>query len=237
MKAKDIMTAEVVTVDPEDGVSEIAKLMADHRISAVPVLDSSGTLVGMVSEGDLLRHSAHGARQSWWLRLLADKTRDFVHDYGTRAKDVMKAPVISVDDETDLSEIATLLESHGIKRVPVLRDGQLIGIVSRADILRGLAAAQPSLSGQISHNDRQTRDTIIDLIKRETNASLQAVSVVVVRGSVFLWGAVDSSEEKDAVRVAAENVAGVGNVHDFLSVLPEMFRDISSGHSHGRSPK
>ena len=147
MKARDVMTTAVISVSPDTPTSEVARILRDHRISAVPVIDQIGTPIGMVSEGDLIgRDDAdHEARRDWWLTLLAEGETlnpNFLASLRAskrRVRDVMTAPVVTVGEETELKDIARLLTAHRIKRVPVLRDGQIVGIVSRADLLRTLA--------------------------------------------------------------------------------------------------
>ena len=141
------MTTAVISVSPDTPTSEVAGILRDHRISAVPVIDQIGTPIGMVREGDLIgRDDAdHEARRDWWLTLLAEGETlnpNFLASLRAskrRVRDVMTAPVVTVGEETELKDIARLLTAHRIKRVPVLRDGQIVGIVSRADLLRTLA--------------------------------------------------------------------------------------------------
>ncbi|HUC11561.1 MAG TPA: CBS domain-containing protein [Stellaceae bacterium] len=148
--ARDIMTTAVFSVGPETPIRDIARLLLDHGISAVPVVDPNGRPVGMVSEGDLVgRNEADRlARRDWWLTLLAEGEAlspefvNYLRRDGRLARDVMTAPVVTVDEGTQATEIARLLEAHRIKRVPVVHDGRVIGIVSRADLLRALAAAE-----------------------------------------------------------------------------------------------
>ena len=150
MQAKDLMTTDVVVVDPDMSTREVAQTLLRHTISAVPVVDSAGSPVGMVSEGDLIGRdeAARNARRDWWLALLAEGEklgRNFLESLKAReetAKDVMAAPVITVTEETEASDIARLLAAYRIKRVPVLRDGRIVGIVSRADLLRALESVR-----------------------------------------------------------------------------------------------
>ncbi len=149
MKAREVMTREVVAVTPDTPVGEVAKLLRDHGISAVPVVAEAGMPVGMVSEGDLIgRNDAdREARREWWLDLLAEGEAlnpDFLASLKPAqrcARDVMTAPVITIGEDTDLGDVARLLTDYRIKRVPVLRDGRMVGIVSRADVLRAVAAS------------------------------------------------------------------------------------------------
>jgi CBS domain-containing protein len=148
MKASDIMTRKVVSVSPETPVQSIAKAMLDHAISAVPVVDASGAVIGMVSEGDLIKRSEreHRERRSWWLDMLAEGHElapdylAYIRSHPRRAEQVMSSPAIAITEETEVPAIAELLDKHRIKRVPVVRDGRLVGIVSRANLLSALSA-------------------------------------------------------------------------------------------------
>jgi CBS domain-containing protein len=154
MKARDLMTAAVVSVGLDTPTREIAKRLRDHGISAVPVVDAAGAPMGMVSEGDLIGRDEAGCqeRRDWWLTMLAEGETldvDFVANLRAverKARDVMAAPVVAVGEETEICEIARLLAAHRIKRVPVLRDGRIVGIVSRADLVRALAEEEPRLA-------------------------------------------------------------------------------------------
>ncbi|HSP95737.1 MAG TPA: CBS domain-containing protein [Candidatus Dormibacteraeota bacterium] len=148
MKARDVMTTDVASVAPDSTIHEVAMLLLDRGISAVPVVDALGAPIGMVSEGDLIdRHSSEReARRDWWLAMLAEGTAlsprflDFIKTTARPVRQVMTAPVVTVSEDTPVAEIGQLLETHRIKRVPVLRGGRVVGIVSRADVLRALAA-------------------------------------------------------------------------------------------------
>ena len=180
MKARDVMTTSIVSVDPDTPVSAIARSLSEHGISGVPVLDHSGAALGMVSEGDLIGRdeAAREARRDWWLTVLAEGealSPEFLASLRTperRARDVMAAPAITVDEDTDLGEVARLLTEHRIKRVPVVRaeDGRVIGIVSRADLVRFMASeyrqsAQAEAGGAPRHGF--LADMIADLRRRK----------------------------------------------------------------------
>ena len=147
MKASDVMTADVVSVRPDVPVKDVAKILLKNGISAGPVVDENGSPIGMVSEGDLIPRPEleREARRDWWLALLAEGealNANFVASLGTTgqpASAIMSSPVVSVAPDTDVGEIARLLADYRIKRVPVVRDGHVVGIVSRADLLRALA--------------------------------------------------------------------------------------------------
>lgn len=147
VKAREIMSANVVSVRPDTPTREIARVLLDNRISAVPVVDDSGAPLGMVSEGDLVDRGEldREAGRDWWLAMLAEgesRSQDFLsslHAPKWTAGDVMSAPLVTVDEDVKIREIARLLETHRIKRVPVLRGGRIVGIVSRADLVRAMA--------------------------------------------------------------------------------------------------
>ena len=168
MKAHEIMNSAVVTVRPGTPVSEIAKTLREHRISAAPVVDGAGFPLGMVSEGDLIGRDEvdREARLDWWLSMLAEGeplSADFlksVRSSERRAQDIMTAPVITVGAETEIDEIARLLTAHRIKRVPVLRDGRIVGIVSRADLVRALAQSKMQLTGDGDRKGRTPTDAV-----------------------------------------------------------------------------
>ena len=148
MRAIDVMTPNVITVDPDISVQDLAKLLSERNISGVPVVDKTGGMVGIVSEGDLLHRTELGTerrterRRSWWLEHFASElARDYVKSHGRTVKDIMTRDVATVSEDTDLADIATLLETKRIKRAPVIRDGKVIGIISRANLVRALAAA------------------------------------------------------------------------------------------------
>lgn len=222
MLARDVMTTSVATVPAHLPVEEVARFLLDRRISGAPVVDDDDRVIGMVSEGDLLRRPETGTLQprSWWLWLLGapgDQASEYVKTHGRRAADVMTRDVVTVSEDTPLAELAGLLEKRRIKRVPVVRDGKLVGIVSRADILRALAAAKGVDIAAPSADDRTIRQQLLDHLTREGLTHGGLVNVVVTDGVVQLWGLVDSEEERQALRIAAENTAGVRSVESHLA--------------------
>jgi len=231
MLAKDVMTTTVVTARPETGVREIANMLLERRISAVPIVDQQGKLRGIVSEGDLINRSESETqhRQSWWLRLMSgpdDQAREYLRAHGTRAEDVMTEDVITVSEDTPLSKIAALLEKHRIKRVPVLRGGKLVGIVSRANLLQGLAASLPAAAAK--REDREIRDALLAAFG-EAGLPMHQVNVIVSEGVVQLWGAIESDVQHQAVRAAVEGTPGVKRLEDHLGVVPTMLRVAHGG--------
>lgn len=218
MRAQDIMTHTVFTVPRTATVEEIAQLLIRHRISAVPVLDEEGRLVGIVSEGDLMRRPEAGTlrQPSWWLSLFASRESladDYVKRHGLRAADVMTPTVISVQEDTPVAEIAALLDRKRIKRVPVLRGTKLVGIVSRANLIQALAAGSTS-SGAVIVEDRAIETYIRGAMRREAWTEATTVSVAVSDGVVAYRGIVRSENQRRALRVLAENAPGVVEVDD-----------------------
>ncbi len=230
MLAKDIMTTDVVTITPEASVEEIAKLLLARGISGVPVVDAEGALVGLVSEGDLIRREGDAEHhRSWWLNLFAspeEQARDYIKVHGRRAEEVMTREVITVGEETPVGEIAQLLEKRRIKRVPVVRDGRIVGIVSRANLLHGLATHKDRLGITPSSDERTVREEVLALVKREGWITHGSLNVMVAGGVVELWGWVDSEDERKALLIAVEEIAGVRAVNDHLGSLPPAMRGI-----------
>ena len=219
MKAKDIMTTRVIAVGPDEPVTGIAQKLTDHHISAVPVVEEDGALLGIVSEGDLLRRPEIGTEKpsgSWWLNLWRDPSDladDFTKAHGKTARDVMTAPVISVGPEAPLSEIAETLERNHIKRVPIVEDGRVVGLISRANIIREIASAT-AVPIDTDADDEAIRRTIDKALSEQPWASYGTTSVTVKQGRVEFWGVVGSESERAATRVLAEEVGGVTGVVD-----------------------
>ena len=226
MRAKDIMTTNVATITTDTDVGAIAQVLMDKNISALPVVDSAGRPVGMVSEGDLLHQVGLGgdAPRSWWLRLVSNPeqdAKDFVKSHGRTAGDIMTEGVISIGEDATVSEIAQLLEERRIKRVPVLRDGILVGIVSRSNLLQALASHQESGSAATpSADDRTIRQGVHDALQGKGWTSHGATNVIVTNGVVELWGWVETTAERKAMLLAAQEVSGVQKVVDHLGAIP-----------------
>jgi CBS domain-containing protein len=226
MQVRDVMTTRVITVGPDTKVAEIARCLLENRISAVPVVETDGRLVGIVSEGDLMRRSESGTehRTSWWLSLLLLPERratDYLKTHGRRAQEVMTRALITVNDDASLEEIAEILEKHRIKRVLVIRQGKLVGIASRADLLHGLIARQTGVSPSI--DDRKIKATIQKNLS-DAGVRIQLLNVVVSDGVARIWGVVTTREEQAAVQVAAEGAPGVKEICANIHVLPSYMR-------------
>lgn len=221
MKASQVMESDVLSVHPETSVSDVAKTLLSRRISAVPVVDN-GKLVGIVSEGDLIRRVETGTERhrSWWLEHLTTSetlATEYVKSHARYAGEVMTRDVITAGEESSLADIAKLFENNRIKRVPIMRGGKIVGIVSRADLLRVLADLHEK-SEPISADDTAIREEIMKRLKAEHWFSSAQVEVSVRNGAVKLEGIAMSPEQQIAMRVAAENVPGVRSVND-LAVL------------------
>jgi CBS domain-containing protein len=234
MRAMDVMTTNVVTVSPDTPVQEVAKILSERSISGVPVVDTGNRLVGIVSEGDLLHRVETGTerrpdrrtgrRRSWWLDTIGSNeelARDYVKSHGRTAKDVMTSEVTSVSDTTDLADIANLLETKRIKRVPVIKDGRLVGIVSRANLVRALAAAGSRLSADTATDDRTIRQNLLAELQGQDWVRTWAADIIVRDGVVHIWVSDDRpEEERRALRVAAENIPGVRGVEERIVPAP-----------------
>ena len=226
MLAKDVMTTTVITARPETPVREIAQLLLSRHISAVPVVSDEGRVLGIVSEGDLMRRAETGTtrRCPWWLALFAGTAEladEYAKSHGRLASDVMTREVVSVTEDTSVSVIAALLEERRIKRVSVIRDGRLVGIVSRADLLRGLVVLPAAAPGATVADDRAIREQLLRTLQAERWTSPGLINIVVTGGVVHLWGLVQSEPERAALRVAATNAPGVRQVEDHLAQLPD----------------
>jgi CBS domain-containing protein len=225
MKAADVMVREVVTVSPDASVQDVANIMLASRISAVPVIAESGELLGVVSEGDLMRRveSDTGRRRSWWLSAFIGNqvlAAEYVKEHSRRVADVMTRKVITATPKTPLHVIADLLEKNAIKRVPIVEGGRVVGIVSRANLVQALASMGKSAVAGKQLDDDAIRDSVIARLRAEPWSRPALVNVIVHDGTVDLWGVVDSPSERKAARVAAEITPGVRNVNDNLLIRP-----------------
>lgn len=221
MRAFDIMTTSVITATPDMTIHEAARLFVDNHIGGMPVVDENGQVVGIVSHRDLLHRVENGTARSkrpWWLEVLASSSRDqatrYVKEHGRLVGDVMCNKVISISEGMTLQQIAELMDRRHLKRVPVLRNGKLVGIVCRANLIRALARVEPARGGQTS-DDASLRDAIVREMRGQ-RWGLPKQGVLVKDGVAHLWGVIASSEEKRAIRIAAEGVPGVRHVESHL---------------------
>ena len=226
MRAMDVMTTNVITVVPDTSVQALATLLSERGISGVPVVDKDSRLVGIVSEGDLLHRTETGTerrtqrRRSRWLDTFAadqEAARDYVKAHGRSVQEIMTREVISVSDTTELADIATLLETKRIRRVPVVRDGKLVGIVSRANLVRALAMMKNQPTIDADNDDRTIRQRLLTELQGHEWVHMWGADIIVRDRVVHLWFSDDRSEdERQAVRIAAENIAGVRQVQEHI---------------------
>jgi CBS domain-containing protein len=232
MNAKDVMTTEVVTVSPETTVPDLAKILSEKGISGAPVVDANQRLVGIVSEGDLLHRAETGTerrvqrRRSWWLdSVIAEQelARDYVKAHGRTVADIMTREVITAEETTDLADLAMLLETRRIKRVPIVGGGKLVGIVSRANLVRALATTSSAPKIVADTDDRTIREQLIAELRRQQWANIWAADIMVRDRVVHVWFSADESDaERQAVRVAAMNVPGVRSFEEHIVPAPVM---------------
>lgn len=221
MQARDVMVAPVHTVKPSSLVKEAAQLLLQHRISAAPVVDEHGKLVGIITEGDLLHRSETGTERQRWLRAFLDSrvlAADYVKAHARKVGDVMTRKVVTASPETPLAEIATLLERNSIKRIPIVKDGRLVGIVSRANLVQAVASAPKGLEIRLS--DTAIREKVLSHLRTQPWTSTGLLNVIVNDGVVDLYGIASSDTERQALRVAAESMPGVRAVNDHLMQRP-----------------
>jgi len=218
MKAMDVMVRDVVTVRPDDLVARAIELLAKHDISALPVVDSNGRLVGVLSEADLIHRGEIGTekKRPWWVEAVtpaASLAGDFAKAHGRWVGDVMSTNVVTAAEETPLAEIATLLEKHRIKRVPIVRDGRPVGVVSRSNLIQALATAKAPIT-TADENDRNIRDKVLNRLAQQPWTGFDSRNVIVTGGNVHLWGLVGSEPEHQALLALAREVPGVVTVTD-----------------------
>jgi CBS domain-containing protein len=220
MQAADVMTRTVITTTVEASIEEVARLMVLYRFSGVPVVDAQGRVVGMVTEGDLLRRAETGTEKfhSRWVRLLMGPGRlaqEYAQTHARKVEEVMSSPVVAVTPETPLAEVVALMESRGVKRLPVLENERLVGLVSRADLLKALAELLPRPRAT-AISDAELRQRILAEIEKQPWTPSASVDAVVAEGTVELRGVITDEREREALRVLAENVPGVKQVRDRL---------------------
>jgi CBS domain-containing protein len=225
MRAEDVMVTNVITVGPDASVHEVAALLLKHGISAVPVVDADGGVCGIISEGDLINRAESGTARprSWWLDAIASKNAladSYVRRHSSKVSDLMTRDVISASRGSSLAQLAETLERNRIKRVPVVEDGRLIGIVSRANLIQGLARLKNDGPQSKKINDSAIRDQIMKELANERWATPALLNVTVQEGTVDLWGMVQSASERNALNVLVEAVPGVQKVNDNLVVRP-----------------
>jgi CBS domain-containing protein len=222
MKAQDIMTREVVTIKPNASVHEVATLLAKHRISGIPVTTTGKRLLGIVSEGDLVERAEVGAepKGKWWLEGFSNAqamASRYVKAHGATVADVMTRQVATVRPDTALDEVANVLQAHRVKRVPVVQDGKLIGIVTRSDIVRAVSGAMGPVAAKM-RTDADLQRAILERMRTERWLDTSYVNLNVAKGKVSIDGLIGSAEERRALCTLVAELAGSDNVIDHLEV-------------------
>jgi len=220
MKAADVMTRDVVSIEPDASVMEAVRLMLQHKISGLPVIDSAGNLQGIVTEGDFLRRSETGTqrKRSRFIEFLLGPgplATDYVRTSGRKIEDVMTPDVHTATEDAPLEQVVHVMERRRVKRVPIVRGDKVVGIVTRANLMRALTslvlAEHPVAAG-----DAAIRERLLAELKKQPWAPVGLIDVVVKDGVVKLTGALTDERERQAIRVAAENIPGVKKVEDHL---------------------
>jgi len=222
MIVSDVMTRKVLSVSPDETVEHAANLMLRHGISGLFVVDAKGTLVGVVTEGDLLRRDEIGTERHrpWWLRVLVSPGKqalDFTRAHGRKVSDIMTPEVICVGTDTPLEDVVETMERQRIKRVAVTEKGHMVGVVARSDLLRALLTHErEKRPPQARDDDRTIRTNILAALESASWTPLTTLNVTVANGVVDIWGTITNPDERRAICVIAENVPGVKTVHDHL---------------------
>jgi CBS domain-containing protein len=220
MKVVDVMTREVVSIAPDASVMEAVRLMLQHKISGLPVIDGSGKLQGVVTEGDFLRRVETGTerKRSRLVEFLLGPGRlatDYVHATGRKVDEVMTPDARTVGEDEPLEKVVHLMERYRIKRVPVVRGDKVVGIVTRQNLMRALASLALA-EHPVAADDATIRERLLAELKRQSWAPVGLIDVVVKDGVVKLSGALTDERERQAIRIAAENIPGVKKVEDHL---------------------
>ncbi len=221
MKAKDIMTSPVLSVEPDAGILQAVRIMLQKRVSGLPVIDREGRLQGMVTEGDFLRRAETGTerKRGGWLEFLVGPGKlaeEYARAHGRKVYDVMTPDPVTITEDTSLEEVVRLMEKRQIKRLPVLRGQEVVGIVSRANLVHALAGiAREVRPSEVT--DEAIRAQLLAELAKQSWAPVALINPIVRDGVVELWGTITDERERRALIVAAENVPGVQKVRDHLA--------------------
>lgn len=220
MNASDVMTRNVITTDPDQTVLHAARLMLQHHISGLPVIDKDGKLIGILSEGDFLRRreTKTERHRSRWLEFLMGPGRmasEYSHSHGRKVGEVMSTELQTVDENAGLEDIVELMEKYRIKRVPVMCGEQLVGIVTRSNLMHAMVS-MARVTPATDKSDNAIREQLLAELKKEQWAPIAMTNVVVRDGIVELWGSIIDERQRDALKIAAENIAGVKAVKDHM---------------------
>lgn len=221
MKAKEVMTSPVVSVEPEAAVLQAVRIMLQRRVSGLPVIDKDRRLVGIVTEGDFLRRAETGTqrRRARWLEFLVGPgklAQEYADTHARKVHEVMTPDPVTVTEDTLLEDIVRLMEKRQIKRLPVMRGQEVVGIVSRANLLHALASIARETK-PIEQSDEAIRAQLVAELSKESWAPVAMINPMVREGVVELWGTITDERERRALVVAAENVPGVKAVRDYLA--------------------
>jgi CBS domain-containing protein len=221
MQVKDIMTSPVVSIEPDTSVTQAVRIMLQRHISGLPVVDKDGRLVGVVTEGDLLRRAETGTerKRPRWLEFLVGPGRladEYTRTHGRNVSEVMTPDPVTVTEDTSLEDVVKLMEKRRIKRVPVVRGQTVVGIISRANLLHALAGVAREVKPALA-SDQAIREQLMAELKRQSWAPIAMIDIVVRNGVVELWGTITDERERQAIKVAAENIPGVKGVNDYLA--------------------
>jgi CBS domain-containing protein len=233
MKAGDIMSARVVSISPDAGVLEAVRLMLQNHISGLPVVDATGALVGMVTEGDFLRRAETGTtrKRPRWLEFLVGPNRlaeEYVESHARKVGEVMTREPITINEDTPLDEIVQVMERRRIKRVPVMRGAQVVGIVSRSNLMHAVATLGRTAPPP-AQSDAAIRQQLLDEFQKQFWAPAALIDVSVKDGVVELWGTILEGAQGEAIKVCAENIPGVKSVVSHLTWIEPMSGMVISG--------
>jgi len=225
MRAHQIMTRSVISVTPDTTIVEAANIMLQRHVSGLPVVDETGKLVGVVSEGDFIRRAEIGTqrKRGRWLRFIlgpGQSASDFVQEHGRRVSEVMTPSPLTITEDTALPEIVDLMEKNNVKRLPVVRADKIVGIVSRANLLQAVAGLARQVPDPTADDDH-IRNRIIDALEKNDWCPF-GLNVIVRDGIVHLSGVITEERARQAAVVAAENIDGVKKVHDHLCWVDTM---------------
>jgi len=239
MKASDVMSRNILSVGRDAPIAEAIRLMLDNQISGLPVIDTAGRLVGILTEGDLLRRSETGTERHRprWLEILMGPGRlagEYVRTHGRKVEEIMTRDLVSVTPDTPLDEIVALMERRRIKRVPVLDGDVPVGIVSRADLLRALARSLEVQPVAVAGDD-EIRERILAELAKVSWVPRDGLTITVTDGVVGLDGVILDEKEREALRVAAENAPGVRAVEDRLAWVEPVSGTIIDAPQTGRT--
>lgn len=226
MKASDVMSTRVVTIAPEATVTEAIDSLLTNRISGLPVVNAAGALVGIVTEGDFLRRAETGTerKRPRWLEFLLGPNSlatDYIRTHGRKVAEVMTTEPVTVTEDTPLDQVVAIMERKRIKRVPVTRGRALVGIVSRANLLRALASMHKDAPAA-AESDAVIRKHVLDELARQPWAPIALIDVLVKDGVVELWGSITEAKQGEALKVCAENIPGVKAVKSHLTWIEPM---------------